>query len=209
MNNNNIVLMASPAERVLHWIFALSCLLLTLSGFGFLFKSAFIAGLFGGFETMKNIHNWLGVVFIASFLIGSANWLKHAVKFDADDVRWISVVGGYLSHKVKVPPMGKLNTGQKISYLGVLLSAVVLTASGLVMWILPAVKPLFLISFFIHNLSFLFLCVFIPMHIYLGTIGNPGTFQIMTSGMIPYARAKKHYPKWVAEMEGGKNQFKI
>lgn len=204
MNNKNMIALTTSAERIFHWTFAISCILLTLSGFGFIFKNAAIAGLFGGFESMKNIHNWLGVVFIASLLLGSVNWLKHALRFDADDVRWISVAGGYLSHKVKVPPMGKLNTGQKISYIGVLLSGILLTATGAVIWFFPEAKPLFLLSFFAHNLGFLFLCIFIPMHIYLGTIGNPGTFQLMVNGKIPYSRAKSHYPKLIAEMEANK-----
>ncbi|MCE5312771.1 MAG: formate dehydrogenase subunit gamma [Nitrospiraceae bacterium] len=204
MNNNNMVVMATAAERVFHWMFAISCLLLTLTGFAFLFKNASIAGVFGGFESMKSIHNWLGIVFIISLLMSSAKWLKHPLRFDADDIRWMAVAGGYLSHKVKVPPMGKLNTGQKISYVGVLLSGILLTASGFVLWFFPELKTWFLLSFIAHNLSFLFICIFIPMHIYLGTIGNPGTFQIMTSGRISYKRAKNHYPKWVAEMETGK-----
>ena len=35
----------------------------------------------------------------------------------------------------------------------------------------------------------------VPVHIYLGTLANPGTFQIMVSGMMPQDDARKKHPK--------------
>ena len=201
MNKSEMIEMATPLERVWHWGLAISCILLTISGFGFVFKLEAIGAAFGGFNSMKNIHNWLGIVFIASLLLSAMNWIRHAVKFDADDFSWMVVAGGYLSHKVKVPPMGKLNTGQKMSYLGVLFSGIALTVSGVIIWFFPENKTWLLLSFFVHNLCFVFICIFMPIHLYLGTIGNPGTFQIMTNGKMPYWKAKKKHPKWIAEIE--------
>ncbi|NLI28731.1 MAG: formate dehydrogenase subunit gamma [Nitrospiraceae bacterium] len=201
MNNTGMIEMATPFERVTHWGLAISCILLTISGFGFVFKLEAIGAAFGGFTSMKNIHNWLGMVFIVCLLLNSAKWIRHALKFDADDFSWMLVAGGYLSHSVKVPPMGKLNTGQKLSYLGVLVSGIVLTVSGIIIWFFPNNKTWVLLSFFVHNLCFVFICIFMPIHLYLGTIGNPGTFQIMTNGRMPYWKAKKKHPKWIAEVE--------
>lgn len=204
MNNKDMITMASGFERVCHWTMAVSCILLTVSGFGFVFKIEAIGAAFGGFNSMKNIHNWVGIVFIVSLILSSVNWIKYAVRFDADDVGWMMVAGGYLSHKVKVPPVGKLNTGQKMSYLGVLLSGIALTVSGIIIWFFPNNKTWVLLSFFVHNLCFVFICIFIPIHLYLGTIGNPGTLQIMISGKMPYWMAKKKHPKWIAELEQGR-----
>jgi formate dehydrogenase subunit gamma len=205
MNNKEMITMVSGFERICHWTMAVSCLLLMVSGFGFVFKIEAIGAAFGGFNSMKIIHNWLGIVFMAALLLSSFTWIKHALKFDADDIKWVMVLGGYLSHKVKVPPIGKLNTGQKISYLFVLLAGIALTVSGIVIWCYPEHKSWVLVSFFIHNLCFVFMCIFVPMHLYLGTIGNPGTLQLMISGRMPYWMAKKKHPKWIAELEiGGK-----
>ncbi len=203
MNNEKMIEMATPAERVSHWGLAISCILLTISGFGFLFKLEWVAMLFGGFNAMKNIHNWVGIVFFVSLLWSTPSWIRHALKFDVDDIKWMMVAGGYLSHKVQVPPMGKLNTGQKASYLGVLLTGIAFAITGFVIWLFPENKTLVWLSFIVHNLCFLFICVFIPIHLYLGTIGNPGVFQIMTNGKMPYWKAKKKHPKWIQEVEEG------
>ncbi|KAF0178742.1 MAG: formate dehydrogenase gamma subunit [Nitrospirae bacterium] len=204
MNKNDMITMATGFERLCHWSLAISCILLIISGFGFLFKIEAIGAAFGGFNSMKTIHNWLGVVFIAALFLSAAHWLKHALRFDGDDVRWLSVGGGYLSHKVKVPPMGKLNTGQKFAYLMVLTAGIAISVTGFVMWLIPENKQWVLLSFFIHNVSFIMIGIFIPLHLYLGTIANPGTLQIMIGGKVPYWMAKKKHPKWIAELESGK-----
>jgi len=196
--------MATGFERFCHWALAISCILLTVSGFGFLFKIEEIGAGFGGFNSMKVIHNWLGVVFLAALLLSAAHWLKHAFRFDGDDIRWLAVAGGYLSHKVKVPPMGKLNTGQKFAYLMVLCAGLAISASGFMMWLFPENRQWMLLSHFIHNASFVLIGVFMPLHIYLSTLANPGTVQIMIGGKVPYWMAKKKHPKWIAEIEGGK-----
>ncbi len=204
MTRTDMVTMATGFERLCHWLLAISCILLTISGFGFLFKIEGVGALFGGFNSMKTIHSWVGVVFLVSLLLTAAHFLKHALRFDADDVRWLSCGGGYLSHKVKIPPMGKLNTGQKFAYLTVLLVGIAISVSGFVLWLFPENKQWILLSFFIHNVSFVVMGIFITMHLYLGTIANPGTLQIMIGGKVPYWMAKKKHPKWIAEIEGGK-----
>jgi formate dehydrogenase subunit gamma len=40
----------------------------------------------------------------------------------------------------------------------------------------------------------------VPVHIYLSTLANPGTLQIMVNGMVPLDLARKRYPKWVKAM---------
>jgi len=104
---------------------------------------------------------------------------------------------------VSVPPMGKINTGQKFFYLAVLIFGIGISASGYVIWLLPGNKQYILLSHIVHNISFVTLMIAIPVHIYLGTLANPGTLRIMLSGTVPYQWAKKKHPKWVAEVEGG------
>jgi formate dehydrogenase subunit gamma len=40
----------------------------------------------------------------------------------------------------------------------------------------------------------------IPLHIYLATLANPGTFRIMVYGTVPIEWAKKRHAKWVQKM---------
>jgi len=184
-----------------HWSLAVSCILLMITGFGFLFQVEPIGILFGGFNSMKSVHNWLGVVFTISLFLSMIPYLREALTFDADDLRWILVAGGYLSRKTKVPPMGKLNTGQKFFYIGLLLAGFGICVTGFLIWLLPVTREMLKWWHLFHNISFLYFTLFIPTHIYLGTFANPGSLAIMTSGTIPYEWAKKKSPKWIAEVE--------
>ena len=194
---------AGAFEIINHWVMAVSCILLAVQGYGFLFHIEGIGSAFGGFNSMKAWHNYLGIAFSVSLFFSIFLYLKEALTFDGDDIGWIMVLGGYLSHKVKVPPMGKINTGQKFFYLAVLIFGIGISASGYVIWLLPGNKQYILLSHIVHNISFVILMIAIPVHIYLGTLANPGTLRIMLSGTVPYQWAKKKHPKWVAEVEGG------
>jgi len=191
---------SSVDEVVNHWILAGSCLLLMLTGFAFLFHLDPIAGVFGGWNPMKEVHNWGGVVFCLSLLYSMRHYLKDAFEYDADDWQWFKVAGGYLSHKVKVPPMGKYNPGQKLYYLGIVGAGIAIALSGFGMWLMKENSSLLLLSHLIHNIAFIVFVIAVPVHIYLGTLANPGTLQIMLTGKMPLKDAKKKHPKWINQV---------
>lgn len=205
LNDRDLIRKETTFGIVNHWTLAISCILLTISGYGFLFQIQFIGTLFGGFETMKYIHNYLGVVFTASLILSMAFWLKECITFDKDDITWIKVAGGYLSHKVAIPPMHKLNTGQKLAYLGVLGMGFGIIATGFIIWLMPENRSLLILAHFIHNVCFVGMAMFIPIHIYLGAIANPGTMRIMIYGTVPVWWARKKSPKWIQEVEEGRH----
>lgn len=180
-----------------HWVLAISCILLGITGFAFLFHLESVGSVFGGFETMKTVHNWVGVVFCVSLLISMFQYLGDSLHYDADDAQWFKVAGGYLSHKVKVPPMGKHNPGQKLYYLGIVIFGIAIALSGFGIWLMKDNPTIMLLSHLVHNVAFIFFCIMVPVHIYLSTLANPGTFQIMMNGMVPLNLAKKRYPKWM------------
>jgi formate dehydrogenase subunit gamma len=188
---------SSGDEILNHWILAVSCILLIISGYGFLFQIETIGSLFGGFDTMKTVHNWVGVVFILSLLYSMRHYFKDALEYDADDRQWFKVAGGYLSHKVKVPPMGKYNPAQKLYYLAILAAGIAIALSGSVIWLIQDNAGLILFAHLVHNVAFCIFIIAVPVHIYLSTLANPGTFRIMVNGMVPLELAKKRYPKWM------------
>jgi formate dehydrogenase subunit gamma len=192
---------ASTAEIVNHWILAFSCILLIVTGYGFVFKVESLYALFGTNETMKWVHNWTGVIFTFSMLGTLFNYLGEALDLSKDDWNWIKMGGGYLSKKaVHVPPMGKINTGQKLYYLAILAGGMAIIASGFAIWLIPGMRWLTVLSHLLHNLAFVLFVVAVPAHIYLGTLANPGLLQIMINGMVPLDVAKKRYPKWMKEL---------
>jgi len=186
-----------------HWALAGSFFVLTVSGFGFLFHLEQIGSLFGGFNQMKGIHNWAGVVFSVSLFLTIFHYLPVSLRFGADEIKWFMVGGGYLSRKVTVPPQDELNAGQKVYYLFLLLAGIAIAASGFVIWfrpVVPDIRKWVLLSHLIHNISFDLLVIAIPVHIYLGSFANPGAIKIMITGMVPLEWAREHYPKWVRKM---------
>jgi len=54
---------SSVGEIVNHWILAGSCILLIITGFAFLFHLDSVGAVFGRYEAMKTVHNWVGVIF--------------------------------------------------------------------------------------------------------------------------------------------------
>jgi formate dehydrogenase subunit gamma len=188
---------SSVDEILNHWILAGSCILLMITGFAFLFHFESVGAIFGGFNTMKSVHNWGGVVFSISLLYSMRHYLKESFEYDADDLGWFKVAGGYLSHKVTVPPMGKYNPGQKLYYLAVIGAGIAIALSGFGIWFMKEDTTIMLLSHLVHNVAFVIFAIAVPVHIYLGTVANPGTFKLMVSGTLPVSEAKKRYPKWM------------
>ena len=188
---------SSIDEIINHWILAGSCILLMITGYAFLFHLDGVSSIFGGYNSMKNVHNWGGVVFCLSLLYSMRHYLVDALHYDADDVQWFKVAGGYLSRKVTVPPMGKYNPGQKLYYLAIVAAGIAIALSGFGIWLMKDNTALMLIAHLVHNIAFAIFVIAVPVHIYLGTLANPGTFQLMVSGTLPLESAKKRYPKWM------------
>jgi formate dehydrogenase subunit gamma len=188
---------SSVDEILNHWILAGSCILLMITGFAFLYHLEGVGAIFGGFNTMKTVHNWGGVVFSLSLLYSMRHYLKDALDYDADDLQWFKVAGGYLSHKVTVPPMGKYNPGQKLYYLAIVVAGIAIALSGFAIWFMKDNSAVMLLSHLVHNVAFSIFVLAVPVHMYLGTLANPGTFQLMVTGTLPVDDAKKRYPKWM------------
>lgn len=200
---SNMVRKASAFEILNHWVMAVSFFILSVSGYGFLFHVEGIGSVFGGFNQMKVIHNWVGVVFSVSLFFTLFSYIAEALSISGDDIAWIFKGGGYFSKKTVVPPQGKLNTGQKLYYLTVLAAGIAITATGLIIWLRPEmadIKKWILLSHLVHNISFVLMVIAIPLHIYLATLANPGTVRIMLYGTVPIEWARKRHPKWVQKI---------
>ena len=66
-------------ERILHWMLAISCLLLCVTGLGMMFQTFnFISLLFGGLKNLKLVHNFTGLVFAISLILVIRMWWKEA-----------------------------------------------------------------------------------------------------------------------------------
>ena len=106
-------------ERIVHWVMAISCIILFLTGLGMMFKSLnFLGTIVGGMKNLKYIHNLTGLVFGFSLIFAISMWWKEAGVIEMpEDLEWIKCAGGYL-WKVEHPPeVGKYNPGQKMFFI--------------------------------------------------------------------------------------------
>ena len=193
-----------PVERVVHWCVALSCLLLCITGMGMMYHSLnFIGTLVGGMGNLKLVHNFGGIFFSVSLVFTIAMWWKEAGVFSfPEDAEWIKAAGGYLWHVDKVPEVGKYNPGQKMFFLAVALFGAGMVVSGFIMWFpLGFSVKLVRLMYVLHALGFVVIFAFFFVHLYLVTIGAPGSAPAMFTGWVTMAWVKKQHPKWLKEME--------
>ncbi len=199
-NREGMVKVTDATERITHWILAGSCLFCVLTGLGFMFHHwEIISTLLGGYYAMKWMHIFSGVVFALSLGMASIMWWKDVV-FAEGDAGWIMQGGGYLWEAPNLPPVGMFNAGQKLFFWFVFYFGIAIIVSGLIMWN-PLIFPVSMArtAYMVHGLSAFVIAAFFVVHLYLGTIGNPGTVQIMFTGWCTRAYAEEHKPKWLEE----------
>ena len=191
-------------ERIVHWSLALSCLLLCSTGLGIMCYSFNIVGdMMGGLRSLKYVHNFGGLFFAVSLFFAIRMWWKEAGIFSLpEDIEWIKAAGGYLWHVDEVPEVGKYNPGQKAYFLVVAGFGIIMVLTGLIMWF-PLNFPSGLVRwlYVLHALGFVTIFAFFFVHLYLGTIGSPGSAPAMFTGWVTRAWLKKQHPKWLKEME--------
>ena len=199
-HTTDMVRVTDPVERIAHWILAGTCLLCLITGLGFMFHAwEIIPTIFGGYYATKWIHIFSGVVF--ALALGYAYWMwKKDCVFEKDDLGWILQGGGYLWETDKLPPVYKYNAGQKAFFWFVVVFGAIIVLSGLVMWF-PLSFPVVVArwAYMLHAMGVLVVGAFFVVHLYLGTIGNPGTVQAMFTGKCSRAWCEHHCPRWLAE----------
>ncbi len=191
-------------DRVLHWTAAVSFFVLVLSGLG-LYAQTFFGyfNFFGGPQNGILAHKWAsGFFFISSVVL----FLRHAAetcRFDEDDRRWFKAFGGYLTRDKSKIPQGKYNAGQKVFGIFAFTATLIMGVTGIIIW-----DPTFFAraltqwSLMLHSLFFTLFMMGIIVHIYLATIGNPGTLEGMLWGRVRKVWAQRHAIKWYRQVTG-------
>lgn len=188
----------SPFERFIHWVHMLSFFVLAVTGLGLYAQSFFrLTVLFGGVNVSRVIHHYVGLVFIVTTLAVFSQWFKDITASGEDSFR--DVVRSYMDQSFD-PESGKFDAAQKMFAWVAFISGLVMAGTGLAMWFPFALaRALQQWMYFLHNFTFIFLMIWMTAHVYLNTLGNPGTWQTMTRGTVTRAWARKHHPKWDIE----------
>ena len=214
MTHHEVVKYRLPI-RVLHWIHSGAFVLLFLTGL-----ILFIPGL--GFlaedSLTRIIHRVGAAIFITFPLIylivnpkSALRGIKMAFTWGSDDIGWIKGLPSYYlrGDESRIPPQGKLNTGQKLWWLIVLVFGLLFVITGLIMWFAKtsASPGLLQAVVLIHDISFIVTGITFFVHVYNGVF-HPlfnEAWSAITSGKISAEYAKKHHGKWYAQLNKGKD----
>jgi len=91
-----LIKVTSGYERFVHWLLAISCLLLCYTGLGMMYESLNILGvIFGGLKGLKTVHDIMAVVFAIGLVLAIQMWWREAGIFVfPEDWEWIKAAGG-------------------------------------------------------------------------------------------------------------------
>jgi len=189
-------------ERATHWLVALGFAYAALTGLALWSPRLYwLAAVFGGGPTVSAWHPWGGVLFVVFFAAMFIPWRRHMM-LDRDDRKWLRLAHRYAAHDdAALPEAGRFNAGQKSLFWMQSVNAVLLIASGIVLW-LPETMPRWMreAAVLIHPIAAIAAIGGVILHIYMGTAATPGAFRSMTRGWVSAQWAASHHPKWLRQI---------
>jgi formate dehydrogenase subunit gamma len=192
------------AERIVHWVVAVSFVILVLTGLGFSYPGlAWINVVFGGGPAARVLHPWSGIVLSIGLLCMLLLWFRQMFLTDQDK-KWLRAIRYYIRHEDdKVPEAGKYNAGQKMYFWTTAALIVILLLTGVPLGF-PASfgAGLLLTARVLHYLAGLAGAGLLIIHVYLAVIAYPGTARAMLYGTVTRAWARLHHPLWYRERAG-------
>ena len=207
MKKRDMIERYSDAERINHWVVAITFVLLALSGLALFHPSMFfLTNLFGGGPWTRILHPFIGLVmFVAFFALAARVWRANIL--DQKDKQWLKQFEDVITNREdKLPEVGKYNAGQKLLFWVQAVCLILLLLTGIVIW-QPYFAPAFNIALIriavvLHAFSAFILILGIIIHIYAG-IWVKGSIRAMTRGWVTRAWARKHHPAWYREVASG------
>jgi formate dehydrogenase subunit gamma len=195
-------------DRMNHWFIALMFVLAALSGLAFFHPSMFFfTNLFGGGSWTRILHPALGLLMVVGFAgLFIRLWKDNLIT--AADREWAKHMGRMLSgDKAGLPPVGKYNYAQKLTFWVMALSLLVLLVTGVMFW-RPWFAPYFSVeamrvAVLLHSISAVVLILSTIMHVY-AAIWVKGTIRAMTRGTVTESWAKTNHPLWHQEVTKGR-----
>jgi formate dehydrogenase subunit gamma len=187
-------------DRVAHWFLAVAFIVLAITGLLVSYGRPWIIPIMGreAFGTMtagaKIVHNWTGLLFPIALVMVFLSMVRENL-YQKGDLLWLLKGGGFLGGHASA---NKYNAGEKILFWLVILFGLLVSASGLILnFPIFGQSRLFLQqSHVVHSAVAIVFIALVFGHIYMATLGVPGTLQGMTKGYVDANWAKSHHDKW-------------
>lgn len=195
-------------ERFVHWVTAISFIVLAITGLSLLFGRAVLIPLLGypGFAAWaglsKWLHNFVGPwLFTPGVALMIIMWIRHNIP-NADDIQWFAKGGGIVGKGH--PPAGRMNGGEKVWFWFICTVGVAAIVSGFFMdfpnwW--SASREGMQQANVVHAITGILWIALWFGHAYIGTIGTEGALEGMTSGRVDVNWAKQHHDRWYEDLQ--------
>jgi formate dehydrogenase gamma subunit len=207
--------------RFLHWLNALSWVVLLFSGVGLMSAESFAlfgegfprwaAGLMGGASSLLRFHvvwglAWAAII-IPVFLVYKRGGFEALaeLKLTWDDLRWLKTKPLAMVGRLKtaLPDQDKYNAGQKLFAMAALVGTAVIVATGVVMVGSWGSAALVSACILVHKLAVAVTFIGVAVHVTMAGIlaeERPALVSMIT-GRISREHAAHHNAKWVRELE--------
>ena len=177
-------------NRIVHGMAAVSFMLLIPTGLIMMFGTYFGGGAF--VIACKDIHAVVTILFMISVIPMFIMWFKNML-FTGDDIKWLMIVGGYLSKVKKPVPAGKFNAGQKMWFWVCTIGGLAMIYTGATLYVqdldLQVLHTLGLTqievlrwSIIVHNAVGLAITALFFTHVYMSMFAIKGALQSIING---------------------------
>ncbi len=202
-------------ERLVHWVTAISFIILSITGLSMLLGRTVILPVLSQMEGGKaafaswsqlaiQSHNVMGPVLSVGIVLMIVMWIWYNFP-GRGDWSWIKAGGGLIGNKH--PSAGRMNFGEKVWFWIICTfgMAVVITGLALVAPSYPQYADLAPIALtrdvmqdanVYHVIAGLIWMAVAIGHIYIGTAGTEGAFQGMSTGYVTAEWAEQHHNLW-------------
>ena len=173
------VLIFPPLCRKIHMVAAVTFSILTITGLLIIFGSFLGGGFF--IRICRYFHIGAAIIFTVTAPMMFAVWIKDMMPA-LHDLKWVIIMGGYLSKDKKPVPAGKFNAGQKMWFWGSTVGGVVMAYTGYIIWSFGASLDTVRIYTLIHNVLGAFLISVFLTHLYMTIFAIKGAVHSITTG---------------------------
>jgi formate dehydrogenase subunit gamma len=194
----------TTGARINHWITGGCFVLLVLSGLSmFDPMTSFLSGLFGGGQSTRAIHPWIGVVLLISYLgLIIQFWRDNLWK--REDLAWLAAAHRVVANQEEgVPEVARFNAGQKFVFWTMTLLVPVLFITGIVIWDVyfsPYTSiEVQRVAVLIHSLAAAAAIIVWIIHVY-AALWVRGSIRAMTQGYVTPGWAWRHHRKWLRSL---------
>lgn len=168
--------------RIIHWLAAISFSLLVITGL-----LVILGKMLGGGAVIRNgrsVHILSAIIFTISAIPMFLMWLKDMLPALCD-IKWLFIIGGYLSKKKTPVPAAKFNAGQKMWFWLATLGGFVMAYTGYFLWSFQGSVDNLRLMVIIHNFLGAALTALFLVHLYMSLFAIAGSLGSMISGYKP------------------------